>query len=69
MAHYLLQDDGSIPNNPKLPLLFYPGAVKLSGSDPAAVIEVRFASNGWGGKWRNGIYQFHHYHTACENFF
>ncbi|MBM3837783.1 MAG: hypothetical protein FJ398_07420 [Verrucomicrobia bacterium] len=66
VAHYLLPDDGAIPNNPKLPLLVYPGAVELSGGDPATIFERLFASNGWTGSWRNGIYSFHHYHSTAH---
>jgi hypothetical protein len=43
-----LEDDGAIPNNP-LPLLVYPGAVAVSGGDPAAAFETRFAANDWRG--------------------
>jgi uncharacterized protein YjlB len=33
-------DDGSIPNNPRLPMVLYHAAVDLSGTpDPEAVIE------------------------------
>ncbi|MGE3150059.1 MAG: hypothetical protein AB7K04_13420, partial [Pseudorhodoplanes sp.] len=49
-------DDGSIPNNPALPLLIYPRAIDLSGSpDPEDVIEKLFRRNAWGNCWRNGI--------------
>ena len=60
------EDDGTIPNNPKLPLLVYPGAVELSGADPAAIFERIFAGNGWSGSWRNGIYPFPHYHSTAH---
>ena len=59
-------DDGAIPNNPQLPLLVYPGAVAVSGADPAAAFEEIFAANGWGGSWRNGIYPFPHYHSTAH---
>jgi uncharacterized protein YjlB len=60
-------DDGSIPNNPELPLLFYKDAVDLSGAhDPAAIFEVLFEANGWSGSWRNGIYNFVHYHSGIH---
>ncbi|HSA82239.1 MAG TPA: cupin domain-containing protein [Geminicoccaceae bacterium] len=63
---HLFEDDGSIPNNPKLPLLVYPGAVATSGADPAAAFEEIFAANGWSGSWRNGIYPFPHYHSTAH---
>ena len=65
IAH-LLEPDAEIPNNPRLPLLAYPGAVHLTGSDPACVFERLFASNGWVGCWRNGIFPFHHYHSTAH---
>ncbi len=42
-------DDGTIPNNPELPLVLYRRAIDLAGSpDPEKVIEKTFASHGWG---------------------
>ena len=60
----LFEDDGAIPNNPRLPLLVYAGAVDASGADPAARFEQVFAANGWSGAWRDGIYPFRHYHST-----
>jgi uncharacterized protein YjlB len=60
-------DDGLIPNNPELPLVLYRGGIDLSGSpDPEQVIEQTFATNGWGNMWRNGIYQYVHYHSMIH---
>src|SRR5580658_7773427 len=60
-------DDGLIPNNPTLPLLFYRGGVDLTGSpDPEQVIEKVFSANGWGNMWRNGIYPYVHYHSMIH---
>ncbi len=65
VEQYQLADDGLIPNNPKLPLLIYRGAIEL-GPDPAATFEHLFAGNGWTGGWRNGIYPYHHYHSTAH---
>jgi uncharacterized protein YjlB len=62
----LLKDDGSIPNNPRLPLLVYQGALNLPAQNPAGIIEDIFAANQWGSSWRNGIYTFHHYHSTAH---
>jgi uncharacterized protein YjlB len=62
VAH-LLAPDGPIPNHPRWPLLVYPAAVRLSGSDPAAIFEQLFARNRWPAAWRNGVFPFHHYHS------
>ena len=59
-------DDGLIPNNPALPFLVYRGAVEVAGRDPAAAIERRFAEHGWGDMWRNGVYDFLHYHATVH---
>lgn len=63
---YVFKDDGAIPNNPKLPLLFYPNALRLGTGDPAVLFERLFAANQWRGAWRNGIYTFHHYHSTAH---
>ena len=61
------QDDGVVPNNPRLPLLYYRGAIDLSGTpDPEEVIEALFAKNGWGEMWRNGIFPYVHYHSQIH---
>jgi uncharacterized protein YjlB len=65
IAH-LLEADAGIPNNARLPLLVYPGAVRLSRHDPASVFERLFVSNDWVGCWRNGIFPFHHYHSTAH---
>jgi len=60
-------DDGSVPNNPKLPFLIYRGAIDLKGSpDPEELVERTFAANRWGEMWRNGIYPYVHYHSMIH---
>jgi uncharacterized protein YjlB len=61
------KDDGVIPNNERWPLVVYRGAVSLPADlDPAAVIEDLFELNGWGDSWRNGIYDYVHYHSRIH---
>jgi uncharacterized protein YjlB len=63
----VFMDDGIIPNHPHWPLILYRGAVRLDGRfDPAAVFEELFANNGWGDSWRNGIYEYVHYHSRIH---
>ncbi|MFI8222242.1 cupin [Pseudomonas sp. NPDC085632] len=60
----LLKRNDWVPNNPRLPVLIYPQAIELKGSDdPAALFEQTFSANGWPPQWRYGVYDFHHYHT------
>jgi uncharacterized protein YjlB len=63
---FLFRDDGKIPNN-SLPLVLFGSAVRLDrAAEPAAVFEQLFAGNGWGGSWRNGIYDYVHYHSRTH---
>ena len=63
----MFADDGSVPNNPRLPFLVYRGAIDLSGTpDPEEVIEKTFARHGWGDMWRNGIFPYVHYHSMIH---
>jgi uncharacterized protein YjlB len=61
------KDDGVIPNNSRWPLVLYRGAVSLPNNlDPAAIMEDLFGGNGWGDSWRNGIYNYVHYHSRIH---
>jgi uncharacterized protein YjlB len=61
------RDDGYVPNNPKLPLLFYRKVVRFGRRhDPAATLEAVFEAHSWGNAWRNGIYDFVHYHSMIH---
>jgi uncharacterized protein YjlB len=60
----LLEDNGSIPNS-RLPLLIYRHALNVPVQDPSS-IEQLFRNNNWGGEWRNGIYNYHHYHSTAH---
>jgi uncharacterized protein YjlB len=61
------KDDGLVPNHPRWPLIIYRGAVNLGARhDPAAVIEDLFEANGWAETWRNGVYDYAHYHSRIH---
>jgi uncharacterized protein YjlB len=63
----MFADDGSIPNNPRLPFLVYRSGIDLSGTaHPEEVIERTFRRHGWGSMWRNGIYPYVHYHSMIH---
>jgi len=60
-----LSRNGWMPNNEALPVLFYHGAFP-PGGDTAAAMEAAFDRNGWPPQWRNGVYDFHHYHSTAH---
>ena len=61
------RDDGYVPNNSKCPLVLYRKAVSFgSKHDPTAILEQIFVAHGWGQAWRNGIYDFVHYHSMIH---
>ena len=62
---YVFKDNGFIPNSP-LPLIVRQGAIRPSNPDPAKAFENAFQKNGWTNSWRNGIHQFHHYHSTAH---
>jgi uncharacterized protein YjlB len=55
-----------VPNNDRLPVLIYRDALEISSDDPASSFEQAFLKNGWPPQWRNGIYDFHHYHSTAH---
>ena len=62
---YLFEDDGIVPNN-RLPFLLYRQAILVAGDQPEKTIEGLFGANGWGDMWRNGIYDYLHYHSTVH---
>lgn len=67
-AHaFRFRDDGIIPNHPRWPLVVYRSVVRFPAKlDPAAVLEDLFENNGWGNSWRDGIYDYVHYHSSIH---
>lgn len=61
-----LSRNGWMPNNPHLSVLLYRNAIAPRGDDPAANFESLFMRNGWPPQWRNGVYDFHHYHSTAH---
>ena len=61
-----LRANGWMPNNDVLPVLLYRGAFGPGGGDRAAAMEAAFERNGWPAQWRNGVYDFHHFHSTAH---
>jgi uncharacterized protein YjlB len=60
-----LKETDSVPNNPALPVLIYEAAMENAG-DVAAAMEQAFQENDWPPQWRNGIYDYDHYHSTAH---
>jgi uncharacterized protein YjlB len=64
---YRFRDDGVVPNHPRWPLVLYRGAVRPDENfDPAAVFENLFERNGWADAWRDGVYDYLHFHSRIH---
>lgn len=63
---FILTANGWVPNNPRLPVLYYKRALAPEIADSAAAFEAVFNRNGWPPKWRNGVYDYHHYHSTAH---
>jgi uncharacterized protein YjlB len=62
---FVFADDGLVPNNP-MPLLVYRQAIAVDNAHPEKTIEGLFGANGWGAMWRNGVYDYLHYHATVH---
>jgi len=60
-----LSRNGWMPNNDRLPVLLYQRAFKPSAA-LAGEMEELFQRNAWPPQWRNGVYDFHHYHSTAH---
>jgi len=58
-------DDGLVPNNP-LPFLVFKAVIDVDNVHPEKTIEGLFGANGWGEMWRNGVYDYLHYHATVH---
>ncbi len=61
----ILKDDGTFPNS-ELPVIIYKNALTLPEEHAAKIIEDVFKKNDWSNAWRNGIYDYHHYHSITH---
>ncbi len=61
-----LKSNGWVPNNERLPVLLYRSAIDSGSSDPASAFEALFTKNGWPPQWRDGVYDFHHFHSTAH---
>jgi uncharacterized protein YjlB len=64
--HEIIPENGTFPNNSRLPVLIYKGVLELPDEEPEKVIEHIFESNKWSNAWTNGIYDYHHFHSIAH---
>jgi uncharacterized protein YjlB len=63
---FRVRDDGTFPNS-SFPAMIYEKAVRFDSlTDAAEAFETVFAANRWGNGWRDGIYDYHHYHSTSH---
>lgn len=60
-----LQPDDTMPNS-RLPVLIYRKAIAPDAAGKAGSFEALFEANGWRGIWRNGVYDYDHYHSNAH---
>lgn len=53
---------GAIPNHPRFPVLLY----RDTGIEEPLDAKERFAVNGWGGAWTDGVFDYHHFHSTSH---
>src|SRR5437660_11509663 len=61
----VFEDDGLVPNNP-MPFVVYKQALDVANDNPEKTIEGLFGANGWGDMWRDGIFDYLHYHATVH---
>jgi uncharacterized protein YjlB len=64
---FVLPEHDWVPNNPRFPVLIYRAAVDVGPCETMAnTFEKTFEANGWPPQWRDGIYDYHHYHSTAH---
>ncbi|MFK8250699.1 cupin domain-containing protein [Ancylobacter terrae] len=53
---------GGVPNHPAFPVLIYRAAFPAEAGN----IERRVNANGWECRWRDGIFDYHHFHSTAH---
>ena len=64
LRRWRFADDGTVPNNPALPVLLMRGAIEPDAAPEAVTARLRAA--GWGGTWVWQVFPYHHYHPNAH---
>lgn len=63
---FLLEPNDWVPNNHSLPVRIYRRVWDGEGDKLAERFERMFKDHGWPPDWRDGIYDYHHYHSTAH---
>jgi len=55
-----------VPNNSRLPVVVYRRALRADSGDLASAFEILFERNDWPPQWRDGIFDYHHFHASAH---
>ncbi|NTE88350.1 cupin [Agrobacterium rubi] len=61
--HFMLENSDWVPNNPNFSVVVYR---QIGPYIDSAALEALFSANGWTGVWRNGVFDYHHYHSGAH---
>jgi uncharacterized protein YjlB len=65
--HFLLGRHDWVPNHPTLPVILYRDALTAGAAEEtAAAFEAMFERNNWPPQWRDGVFDYHHYHSTAH---
>lgn len=60
---YTIKPNDGFPNNAELPLVLHRHAIKLPTLLRGLYVRRIFRKNGWTNNWKDGIYEYDHYHS------
>lgn len=63
VEHFRLTKSDWVPNNPAFPVIVYR---QIGPHICSAAFEDMFSTNGWTDIWRNGVFDYHHYHSSAH---
>ncbi|MFM0340071.1 cupin [Paraburkholderia fungorum] len=63
---FMLEPHEWVPNNRNLPVVIYRHALAPDCGDLAAGFEILFEGNQWPPQWRDGIFDYHHFHATAH---
>jgi uncharacterized protein YjlB len=61
----IFQPSVTMPNS-RLPVLIYRSVLPVDATNKAGDFDRLFERNGWRGIWRDGVYDFDHYHSNAH---